>query len=198
MKIQLKCVCNWDVVFKSTPTSISFKWILITKGRAASAQEVAGPQHKKVWEALLYRCYSVQVMLTWASETILCRRGNSLWKWLKNPPRRVLGKLLSYLQAPKNCDVDRERFICKDIGYAMFRHAFGELLCILVKYNKMACNLLRLVLPNRPTNVCRSTVSRHYPPGLLFSSTNYSSVPRSFSGASSTCIVWCINAPWSN
>jgi len=35
------------------PTSIFFKWNLIAKGLAASALEVAGPQHKKVWEALV-------------------------------------------------------------------------------------------------------------------------------------------------
>jgi len=55
MKIKLKCVCNWDIVFKPPPTSLFFKWNLTTKGRTASELEVAGPQHKKVWEALVYR-----------------------------------------------------------------------------------------------------------------------------------------------
>jgi len=35
------------------PTSVFLNWNLITKGRSALALEVAGPQHKKVWEALL-------------------------------------------------------------------------------------------------------------------------------------------------
>jgi len=36
------------------PTRIFLKYNLITKGHTASAVEVAGPQQKKVWEAMLY------------------------------------------------------------------------------------------------------------------------------------------------